>query len=113
MIEAMNERDQEKIVKSFFSLGVKVSDPSDLKTVANIAVSMLDTRHVPGFVIDPFNPQHALKSNSVSEMPPDLYFIVRTVQLFRGICFAFDIDYSLSSAWAPFARKTLARGTKR
>lgn len=107
LVEAMDSRDKDKILDSFFDLGVKVTNPQDKQTVADIAVTMLDTRHVPGYVIDPFNPQNALKTNAVSEMPADLYFIVRTVQLFRGICFAFDLDFSLASAWAPYAKKVI------
>jgi len=109
MVEAIDDGNRDKILESFFDLGVKVTNPNDKQTVADIAVTMLDTRCVPGYIIDPFNPQNALKTNAVSEMPADLYFIVRTVQLFRGICFAFNLDYSLASAWAPYAKRTVSR----
>jgi aarF domain-containing kinase len=109
MIQAMNSRNQDEIVKSFFRLGVEVSNPKDLQSIADIAVTMLDTRVVPGYIIDPFNPNNALKRNAVSKMPSDLYFVVRTVQLLRGIACAFDIDYSLSSAWAPYADRIIKK----
>lgn len=109
MIQALNSRKQEEIVKAFFRLGIEVSNPLDIECVANIAVTMLDTRNVPGYIIDPFNPLNALKRNAVSKMPADLYFVVRTVQLLRGIAYAFDIDYSLATAWAPYAAKTLQK----
>lgn len=96
-----------------------------MKTVANIAVTMLDTRRVPGYVLNPFDPNHSLKKAAITKLPPDLYFLgtqslthcplssltfpflVRTVQLLKGIAFAFDLDYSLSEVWAPLARKTI------
>ena len=109
MILAMNSRDQKEIVKSFFRLGVEVSNPNDYESIADIAVTMLDTRVVPGYIIDPFNPLNALKKNAVSKMPSDLYFVVRTVQLLRGIASAFDLDYSLSTAWGPYATKIISK----
>ena len=115
MIEAMNSRDRQRIVDAFFGLGCRVADPGDFDTVYGIAVSMLDTRSVPGYVIDPFSPDNALKKNGVTKMPPDLYFLVRAVQLFRGIAFAFDLQhYSVAEKWAPHAKKIiLADAAKR
>jgi predicted unusual protein kinase regulating ubiquinone biosynthesis (AarF/ABC1/UbiB family) len=109
LITAMNSREQKRIVDAFVNLGVETSNPEDYDSVEGIAVTMLDTRNVPGFVIDPFNPMNALKKNSVKKMPSDLYFVVRTVQLLRGIAFAFGLDYSLAKAWAPYAERTLAK----
>jgi hypothetical protein len=105
----MNSRKQEEIAKAFFNLGIEVSNPKDIQCVADIAVTMLDTRNVPGYIIDPFNPGNALKRNAVSNMPAELYFVVRTVQLLRGIAYAFDIDYSLATAWGPYATKILQK----
>ena len=114
--------------------GIETSGPGDKKTVADIAVTMLDTKRVPGYVLNPFDPNHSLKTNAVSKLPPDLYFLgipsciiavnvllhtsslylycphtlpVRTVQLLKGISFAFDLDFSLAQTWAPLARKTI------
>lgn len=109
MIQAMNSRNQEKIVESFKRLGVEVSNPNDYDSIADIAVTMLDTRVVPGYIIDPFNPNNALKRNAVSKMPSDLYFVVRTVQLLRGIASAFNLDYSLSTAWGPYADRIILK----
>ena len=56
-----------------------------------------------------FPPPLLNQKNAVSKMPPDLYFLVRTVQLLRGISSAFELDFSLSHAWAPYAARTLRR----
>jgi len=107
LVLAIKSKDEDSIVDAIFKLGVCVSNPTDKKTVKAIALTMLDTQHVPDYVIDPFDPRNSLKVNSVTKMPSDLYFIVRTVQLMRGICFAFDLDYSLAAAWAPLAKQVL------
>ena len=109
MVEAMNTRKQDNIVHAFHRLGVEVSNNNDKESIANIAVTMLDTRIVPGYIMDPFNPESALKKNAVSKMPSELYFVVRTVQLLRGISSAFNLDFSLSDVWAPYASRTLRR----
>jgi len=107
LVMAMKSQNQEAICDAFFALGVCVADPTDRATVKAIALTMLDTRRVAGYIIDPFDPRNTLKKNSVTKMPADLYFVVRTVQLLRGICFAFDIDFSLADSWAPLAKETL------
>ena len=109
MVLAISSRDESAIVDALFDLGVTVSNPSDRKTVTDIAITMLDTKRVAGYIIDPFNPRNSLKTNSVTKMPSDLYFVVRTVQLLRGIAHAFDLDYSLADKWAPYARRAVYR----
>ena len=107
MIDALNSKNQEKIVEAFFKLGFTVDQPNDWATVEGIAKTMLDTKVVPGYDMNPFSDQNALKSNAVTSLPPDIYFVIRTVQLLRGIAFAFNVDYSLAETWAPYARRVL------
>lgn len=109
MILAINSNNQNDILDSFFKLGVVVSNPKDKRTVECLAISMLDTKNIPGYVVDPFDDNNALKTNSVTKLPPDLYFVVRTVQLFRGICYGFDLDYSLATVWTPYAKQAIKR----
>ena len=159
LVLAIHANKESEIVDALFDLGVTVSNPSDRKTVSAIAVTMLDTRRVKGYVIDPFSPDNSLKTNSVtkvgvagagsasllflspsstlvpspllpspppphshspphntpkpSQMPSDLYFVVRTVQLLRGIAHAFDLDYSLADRWAPYARRAVLLETEK
>lgn len=108
MVQAIHGQNVDEVNEAFFKLGVCVAKPNDKVSVNKIAVTMLDTRLVPGYVIDPFNPANALKENAVTKMPSDLYFVVRTVQLLRGIAGAFDLDYSLASAWKPYADRVVA-----
>lgn len=109
MVVALHSRNKEEIVSAFHKLGVRVQNPKDIDTVESIAITMLDSRVVPGYIMDPFNPNCAIKKNAVTFMPSDLYFVVRTVQLLRGIAAAFDLDYCLSDVWEPYARRTLER----
>ena len=63
LVEAMNSRDQNKTVDAFLDLGIQVGNPERRNSVEGMAVTMLDTRVMPGYDMDPFSPnnvQHAL-----------------------------------------------------
>jgi len=107
LVEALNSKDNNRIIKQFFDLGVRVEKPDNVTSVGFHAKVMFDTCQVPGYDINPFSPNCALRENSVTSLPPDIYFVMRTVQLMRGITFAFNIDYSLAQAWSPYARRLL------
>lgn len=108
MILAINSGNQDRILRAFDNLGIVMTNPEDKRGCEIMALSMLDTKKIPGYTMDPFSPNSPLLGNTICEMPSDLYFLVRTVQLMRGCCFAFGLDYSLSRQWAPAARKVLA-----
>jgi aarF domain-containing kinase len=108
MILAIHSGNQDRINSAFTNLGIIMTNPDDKRGVEMMALSMLDTRKIPGFSMDPFGDDGPLKGNTISQMPSDLYFLVRTVQLMRGISFAFELDYSLASKWAPYARRVIS-----
>lgn len=113
MVEAITSKNQTEILKNFYALGIRVSDTSDTDFVEKMALTMLDTKKVPGLVIDPFSKDSSIGKNTVAAMPSDFYFLVRTVQLMRGIAYAFDLDYSLAQSWIPYAKKAIERYEKK
>jgi len=113
-VQAINANNRKETVEAFLKLGVEVNcekhsndKQKEEKAIEALCLTMLDTRRVKDFNVDPFDPNNNLKSSTVTKLPPDLYFIVRAVQLLRGICFALDLDYSLSKQLAPYARQVL------
>ena len=109
MVDAINSKNQTKILQNFYGLGIKVTDTSDTDFVEKMALTMLDTRKVPGLVLDPFSKDSSVGKNTVAAMPSDFYFLVRTVQLMRGIAYAFDLDFSLAEKWGPYAKRAISR----
>jgi aarF domain-containing kinase len=107
MVEALHSRDDSKIVEAFQQLGIQLEKMNDKNSMKNIAITMLDTRIVPGYVMSPFAANNGLKENPVVKLPPDLYFIIRSIQLLRGIACAFEIDYSVSDVWIRKAKDTI------
>lgn len=70
---------------SFQRLGVKLSNPDDADSIEKLALVMFDTRTIKGLDFNPFSSNNVLKLNAVQEYPQDLYFILRTVLMFRGM----------------------------
>lgn len=112
MVLALHARDQDRIVDAFLALGMVVAHPEDKDSVQAIAVTMFDTRSKQ-FKTNPFDRDAAIHSNRVITMPPDLFFVVRTVQMLRGISAAFGLDdFSLADQWAPYAQQALGPAAK-
>ena len=80
MIIAIASGEQEQVVKAFANLGIKMTDPDDKRGVEFMALSMLDTRQIPGFTMDPFGPDSPISGNTICEMPSDLYAMPHSVQ---------------------------------
>ena len=106
LVLALQSREEDRIASTLFQIGVRVSNPADTKSIKALALTMLDTGRSQ-YNADPFDPNNSLKSQTVTKLPSDLYFLVRTVQLMRGIAFAFDLDYSLADKWAPYAKEVI------
>lgn len=104
---ALCSRDKKRITQAMIDLGIVMKNPKDTASASDIGTTLLDTRNVPGYVINPFQPGNALKKNSILKFPPDLYFIIRSIQLIRGISFGFGLDYSLADRWSPYAEAYL------
>ena len=92
-------------MKAFQELRIQVQNPLDYESIEGIAINMFDTRDCPKFTIDPFNSNSAIKRNAVLSMPSDLYFLLRTIQIMRGMSKAFGLkDFSLAEVWTPYAK---------
>lgn len=79
-----------------------------LTPAEKLAYTMFDTAEVAGVSSNPFADDSALKTATVSELPKELFFLLRTTQILRGICAATgNNDFSIASAWAPIARRAL------
>lgn len=81
---------------------------SQLTSSEMLAYTMFDTAECAGVSSNPFSENSALRTATVKELPEELFFLLRTVQIIRGICAATgNSDYSVTTAWAPTARRAL------
>jgi aarF domain-containing kinase len=108
VIVAISDNDDDRIYRSFLNLGVQVQYPNDRPGVVILARTMFDTRSIPGISTDPFSSDSVLKRNSVVSLPRSVFFLLRTVQMIRGLVSGMGIhDFSLATHWASHAQNTI------
>ncbi|GLC33499.1 hypothetical protein PLESTB_000081700 [Pleodorina starrii] len=108
LVLALNRGRAHEISSSLGALGV-VTERNDPEIRTEMAYGMFDTRGK----VDPFDPNSPIKRSAISTFPPDMFFVLRVVQLLRGLANGMGInDFSCARQWAPFARDTLARARR-
>mmetsp|Transcript_13170 Transcript_13170/g.18236 ORF Transcript_13170/g.18236 Transcript_13170/m.18236 type:complete len:108 (+) Transcript_13170:1519-1842(+) len=66
-----------------------------------LARTMFDTKTYEGDEMNLFSPNCTLNQNAVEGLPRDIFLLLRTVQIIRGLAYTFGIkDYSLANVWA-------------
>lgn len=64
--------------------------------------------------VDPFSPDSPIKSLGISHFPPDVFFVLRVMQLLRGLAGGLGVhDFSAARQWGPHARAALRRAGRR
>jgi len=97
-------RDPSTISPALAALGVVVGAQTSPDLRAQLAADMFDTRGK----VDPFGKSAPLKRAAVEQFPGDMFFVLRVVQLLRGIAQGMGInDFSSAKQWAPLARDAL------
>lgn len=124
LVDAMARKDPFGIRQGLEGLDIHVTKAALSKTKAQkarprmttltveeqLAYTMFDTAAVPGVSDNPFSENSALRSASVDKLPKDLVFLLRTMQLLRGISRAtYNADFSVVSLWGKLAREELRR----
>ena len=58
--------------------------------------------------VDPFDPESPIKKMGIEKFPADMFFVLRVVQLLRGLADGMNIsDFSSARQWKPFAKQAL------
>lgn len=99
LMHAFQRDEPAEIRDAFLGLGVRVSQPEDVTSVRQLALSMFESRNVEGMVFSPFSPDNALASNQVTEFPSELFFVLRSVQMLRGLAHGMGVNFSVAEAW--------------
>ncbi|KAG2436133.1 hypothetical protein HYH02_011642 [Chlamydomonas schloesseri] len=108
LVLALNKGRPADISAALGKLGV-VTEKNDPGLRAEMAYGMFDTRGK----VDPFDPNSPIKRSAISTFPADMFFVLRVVQLLRGLANGMGInDFSSARQWAPYARDTLCRARR-
>lgn len=73
-----------------------------------LAQTMFDTKLPPGVVmLQPFSEDSSIKKIAVRAFPEELFSVLRTVHLLRGLSVGLGINYSCAEQWRPIAEEAL------
>ncbi|GBG71066.1 hypothetical protein CBR_g8365 [Chara braunii] len=72
---------------------------------------MFDTKAVPNMnAMNPFTEECTLRTNPVQAFPQELFFLLRTTQLLRGLTAGMAVEWSIVDNWCPLAKQVLLQG---
>eukprot|EP00775_Hariotina_reticulata_P010212 gene10212-10373_t len=109
LIMAMHRGDRRAISEALDCLAVATSK-DDINLRSDMAYGMFDTRGK----VDPFDQNSPIKQAAIEKFPPDMFFVLRVVQLLRGMANGMGIDdFSTADQWAPLARQAINKVKKK
>ncbi|BDA44687.1 probable AarF domain-containing protein kinase 1 [Coccomyxa sp. Obi] len=88
-------------------LGLRFERTDNQALMTKMAFGMFDTR--TSHRVDPFSPDSPIKSLGIEHFPPDVFFVLRVMQLLRGLAGGLGVEFSAARQWAPIARRALRR----
>ncbi|KAJ3678196.1 hypothetical protein LUZ60_001999 [Juncus effusus] len=110
LVLAMADSDFSRAVDSYNELGIDTVSNCDEREAEFLKLSlrMFDTTMPPGVsVLSPFSEESSLKKVAVQNFPEELFSVLRTIQLLRGLSVGLGINYSCSEQWRPIAEQAL------
>eukprot|EP00178_Gracilaria_changii_P010081 TRINITY_DN293_c0_g1_i1.p1 TRINITY_DN293_c0_g1~~TRINITY_DN293_c0_g1_i1.p1 ORF type:complete len:522 (+),score=99.59 TRINITY_DN293_c0_g1_i1:3506-5071(+) len=121
LVDAMARKDTPGVAAGLEQLGIRIGHTAamekrkghakhSLTLEEKMAYTMFDTASVPGVNDNPFGEGSTMKEGSIDELPKELFFLLRTMQILKGLCHAtFNSDFSIISSWRHIARTELNR----
>lgn len=92
----------EVVEKSMLSLGIETNCPNSELTAMH-GGACFDT----GRPVDMFSDSSPAKICTITTFPKQYFFVMRAVQLLRGLCTGMDVEYSTARKWKPFAERAV------
>jgi hypothetical protein len=95
--------DKGQISASLYDLGVMTSK-DDPEIRSKLGYGMFDTTGKA----DPFDPDSPIKQAAIEKFPSDLFFVLRVIQLLRGLADGMRVEgFSTAKQWGPLAKQAL------
>ncbi|RWR96930.1 hypothetical protein CKAN_02633500 [Cinnamomum micranthum f. kanehirae] len=110
LILALVENDPIKASESYKELGIQTLNTcaDEQKEMLKLAQTMFDTKLPPGVtMMTPFSEESSIKKIAVQTFPEELFSVLRTVHLLRGLSVGLGINYSCAEQWRPLAEEAL------
>ncbi|XP_023635247.1 uncharacterized aarF domain-containing protein kinase 1 isoform X1 [Capsella rubella] len=110
LVIAIADNDASLALQSFRELGIATMAKckNEQQELLQLAKTMFDTEMPPGTtVLQPFSEDSSIKKISVEAFPEELFSVLRTVVLLRGLSVGIGINYSCSQHWRSMAEEAL------
>ncbi|AQK98918.1 Protein kinase [Zea mays] len=112
LVVAMADDDFSRAEESFRELGIRTWAITDnkLEELFQLSLRMFDTRLPPGVtVMSPFADDSSLNKIGVESFPEELFSVLRTIQLLRGLTVGMGLTFSCAQHWRPIAEEALLK----
>ncbi|MED6135776.1 hypothetical protein PIB30_049730 [Stylosanthes scabra] len=115
LVLALADGDILRTNESFRELGIETSIKCESEIqqqdMFKMVQQLFDTKMSPGDpMLHPFSDDSLDKKVGVQAFPEELFSVLRTVQLLRGLSVGLGINYSCAEQWRPFAKEALNKG---
>ncbi|KAJ9163855.1 hypothetical protein P3X46_023483 [Hevea brasiliensis] len=110
LVLAMADNDPIRVSESYRELGIDTLSKceNELQELLKFAQTLFDTKLPPGVVmLQPFSEDSLIKKIAVQAFPEELFSVLRTVHLLRGLSVGLGINYSCAEQWRPIAEEAL------
>ncbi|XP_078167388.1 uncharacterized protein LOC144562101 [Carex rostrata] len=110
LVLAIADNSFTRAVESYKELGIDtiINCSDGEEELFKLSTKMFDTRMPPGVaILSPFSEESSLNKVSVKSFPEELFSVMRTIQLLRGLSVGLGINYSCSEQWRPIAEEAL------
>ncbi|CAO2840463.1 unnamed protein product [Amaranthus hypochondriacus] len=112
LVLALADNDPKGAVESYRELGINTFSKceDEENEMLKLAQAMFDTQLPPGVtMLQPFSEGSSIKKISVEGFPEELFSVLRTVHLLRGLSVGMGLNYSCAKDWRPIAEEALFR----
>ncbi|XP_024970493.1 uncharacterized aarF domain-containing protein kinase 1-like isoform X1 [Cynara cardunculus var. scolymus] len=110
LILAIADNDHMRVSEGFRELGIDTVNlcENERAELFNLAQVMFDTKLPPGVkMLQPYAEDATLKKIAVQSFPEELFSVLRTVHLLRGLSVGLGLNYSCAEEWRPIAEEAL------
>ncbi|XP_062116033.1 uncharacterized protein LOC133830128 [Humulus lupulus] len=110
LVLAIADNDPKRAAESYRELGICTLSKceNEQQEMFRLAETMFDTKLPPGVtMLQPFSEDSSIKKIAVQSFPEELFSVLRTVHLLRGLSVGLGINYSCAEQWRPIAEEAL------
>ncbi|KAG7546283.1 Protein kinase domain [Arabidopsis suecica] len=110
LVIAIADNNASLALQSFRELGIATvaKCKNEQQELLQLAKTMFDTEMPPGTTtLQPFSEDSSIKKISVEAFPEELFSVLRTVVLLRGLSVGIGINYSCAQHWRSMAEEAL------